>query len=72
MGYGDFKLLAALGAWQLENDSCHYPAFFCCRGITLEFMIVLARHGLGNPCRLAPILALPALPPWTRALTGLV
>ena len=58
MGYGDFKLLAALGAWlgwqQLPVVillSSFVGALF---GVVL---IVLARHGRGKPMPFGPYLA---------------
>lgn len=62
MGYGDFKLLAALGAWLGWQALPAIILLSSVAGAVLGIvMIVLARHGWGKPMPFGPYLALAGL-----------
>lgn len=62
MGYGDFKLLAALGAWLGWQSLPAIILLSSVAGAVLGMiMIVLARHGWGKPMPFGPYLSLAGL-----------
>jgi len=59
MGYGDFKLLAALGAWLGWKMIPVIILLSSVAGATLGIiMILLARHGMGKPMPFGPYLGI--------------
>jgi leader peptidase (prepilin peptidase) / N-methyltransferase len=68
MGYGDFKLLAALGAWLGWQMLLPIVLFSACIGAIVGIaLIVLRRHQRGNPIPFGPFLAVAG---WVAMLWG--
>jgi len=73
MGFGDFKLLAAIGAWLGWKLLPAVILFSAGIGATVGIgLILLARHGRANPIPFGPYLALGGLVAliWGDALSG--
>jgi len=68
MGYGDFKLLAALGAWLGWQMLLPIVLFSACIGAIVGIaLITLRRHQRGNPIPFGPFLAVAG---WVAMLWG--
>ena len=68
MGYGDFKLLAALGAWLGWQMLLPIILLSACVGAIVGILlIVLRRHQRGNPMPFGPFLAIAG---WVAMLWG--
>ena len=68
MGYGDFKLLAALGAWLGYSMLLPIVLLSACAGAVVGIaLIALRRHQRGNPMPFGPFLAIAG---WVAMLWG--
>ncbi len=78
MGYGDFKLLAALGAWMGARMLLPIVLFSALTGAVVGIALILSgRHGRGVPMPFGPFLAAAGWlammwgPQWVQAYLGL-
>ncbi|HEX4376845.1 MAG TPA: A24 family peptidase [Steroidobacteraceae bacterium] len=68
MGYGDFKLLAALGAWLGWRMLLPIVLLSACAGALIGILLIITRrHQRGNPMPFGPFLAIAG---WVAMLWG--